>query len=66
MNGQLVLNADASFSEQEYSGSCGDVVRDHVGAFVGASNAKLEHVVDVVSAEAATLLEGLKLVLRLE
>lgn len=63
--GQLVLNVDASFSEEDYSGSCGDVVRDHLGAFVGASTAKLKHAADIVSAEAAALVEGLKLALRL-
>jgi ribonuclease HI len=40
----------------------GAIVRDHRGNFISASTARLEHVADVVSAEAAALLEGLKLV----
>ena len=42
-------------------GACGAVVRDHTGSFVGASMAKLVYVPDVESAEAAGLVEGLKL-----
>ena len=34
---------------------------DSSGIFVGAAMAKLEHVADVVSAEASALVEGLKL-----
>lgn len=59
-NALLVLNVDASFVD-DHLGSCGAIVRDHTGAFIGASTAKLEHVADIVSAEAAALVEGLKL-----
>ena len=59
--GQLVLNVDASFTEGDYAGSCGAVIRDHRGSFMSASTARLEHVADVFTAEAAALLEGLKL-----
>ena len=55
------MNVDAAFVVEDHSGSCGAVIRDHLGAFVGASTAKLEHTVDIVSAEVAALVEGLKL-----
>ena len=42
-------------------GSCGAIVRDHRGNFIAASTSRLEHVADVVYAEAGALLEGLKL-----
>ena len=51
----------ATFSNGDYSGSCGMVVCDHRGKFLAAASAKQEHVVDLVSAEAAALFEGLKL-----
>ena len=60
-SGQLVLNTYASFIEDNYSGSCGAVIQDGAGFFIAASTAKLEHVGDVESAEAAALLEGLTL-----
>ncbi|KAM3242197.1 hypothetical protein ACQJBY_054713 [Aegilops geniculata] len=60
LNGQLVLNTDASFLD-DHTESCGAVIRDHLGYFIAASTAKLDHVADVVTAEAAALLEGLKL-----
>ena len=53
MLGQLILNVDAAFSEEENTGACGAIIRDSSGMFVGAATAKLEHVADVVSAEAA-------------
>lgn len=61
---QLALNVDAAFSEDDYTVACGAVLRDGSGMFVGAATAKLEHVADVLSAEAAALAEGLKLTLR--
>lgn len=61
LENQQILNVDASFCEEDYSGSCGAIVRDHRGNFISASTATLEHVADIVSAEAAALLEGLKL-----
>jgi ribonuclease HI len=61
LSGQQVLNVDASFHVGDHSGGCGAIVRDSRGNFIGASTANLMHVVDVVSAEAAALLEGLKL-----
>ncbi|KAF7103189.1 hypothetical protein CFC21_104207 [Triticum aestivum] len=61
LEGQAVLNVDASFIEGDYAGSCGAVIRDHRGSFMSASTARLEHVADVCTAGAATLLEGLKL-----
>lgn len=61
--GQQVVNVDASFSAGEFSGSCGMIIRDNRGSFISAGTAKLEHVADVVAAEAAALLEGLKLCL---
>jgi ribonuclease HI len=54
-----VLNIDASFAD-DHSGSCGAVLRDSIGNFIGATTSKLLHVADVVSAEAAALLQGLK------
>ncbi|XBI42163.1 hypothetical protein VPH35_126525 [Triticum aestivum] len=59
--GQLVLNVDASFTEGDYAGSCGAVIRDNRGSFMSESTARLEHVADVFTTEAAALLEGLKL-----
>lgn len=61
LSGQQILNVDAAFSEGEFAGSCGAVIRDHRGNFITAATARLEHVADVVSAEAAALAEGLKL-----
>lgn len=54
---------DASFSEDEHTGSCGAIIRDSGGMFVAASTSKLEHVADIVLAESAALVEGLKLAL---
>ena len=50
-----------SFIEDLHGRSCGAIVRDHKGNFIVASTSRLEHVADVVSVEAAALLEGLKL-----
>ena len=61
----LALNVDAAFSENEHTGSCGAIVRDSGGMFVAASTSILEHVVDIVSAESAALVEGLKLALNI-
>lgn len=61
LEGQLILNVDASFSELDYTGASGAVIRDNRGRFIKAATARLYHVPDVVSAEAAALLEGLKL-----
>ncbi|KAI4969584.1 hypothetical protein ZWY2020_000498 [Hordeum vulgare] len=61
LGGQLVLNVDASFTEGDYTGLCGAVIRDHWGSFMSASMTRREHVADAFSAEAAALLEGLKL-----
>ena len=44
LTGQLALNVDASFVEEDYSGSCGAIIRDHRGMFIAASTSKLEHV----------------------
>ena len=55
MLGQLILNVDAAFSEEENTGACGTIIRDSRGMFMGAATAKLEHVADVVAAEAAAL-----------
>ena len=55
----MILNVNASFSEEDHTGSYGVVIRDHL--FIGASTAKLEHSGNIVSAEAATLADGLKL-----
>lgn len=63
--GQTIVNVDASFSDRDFSGSCGAVIRDHAGAFLAAATAKLTHVPAVVSAEAAALYEGLKLATRM-
>jgi hypothetical protein len=54
-------NNDASFTEGDYTCSCRAVIRDHRGIFKKASTARLEHVVDVFTAKAVALLEGLKL-----
>nr|XP_020198839.1 spidroin-1-like [Aegilops tauschii subsp. strangulata] len=51
----------ASGEESDHSGGCGAVVRDNRGGFIAATTANLLHVTDVVSAEAAALREGLKL-----
>lgn len=45
------------FSEADFSGSCGAEVHDHAGFFFAAATAKLEHVPDVMSAEASALCE---------
>ena len=58
---QQIINVDTSFIEDLHTGSCGAIVRDHRGNFIVASTSRLDHVADVISAEAATLLEGLKL-----
>lgn len=63
LSGYLALNVDASFSEDEHTESCGAIIRDSGGMFVAASTSKLEHVADIVSAESAALVEGLKLAL---
>ena len=65
LSGQIALNVDASFSEDDHSGACGAIVRDNHGLFVCVSIARLEHVPDIVSAEAAALMEGLKLSLNI-
>ncbi|XBH97489.1 hypothetical protein VPH35_127150 [Triticum aestivum] len=59
--GQMIINVDVSFSEGDYAGSCGVVIRDHRGNFMSAVTATLEHVADIETAEAAAILEGLKL-----
>ena len=61
MSSQQVLNVDASFHVEDHTGGCGAVVRDSRGKFIGASTAYLMQIPDVVSAEAAALLEGIKL-----
>lgn len=61
MAGQLAINVDAAFSPDDNTGACGAIIRDSGGQFIAAATAKLEHVADVVSAEAAALVEGLKL-----
>ena len=55
-------NVDASFCEEEHSGSCGAIVRDHRGNFIIASTSKLQHVADIITAETAALQEGIKLI----
>ncbi|KAE8788148.1 Pre-mRNA-splicing factor SYF1 [Hordeum vulgare] len=62
MTGQKILNVDAFYSENDFTGACGAVIRNNRGGFIRAATARLDHVPDVVSAEAAALLEGLKLV----
>ena len=59
--GQMIINVDASFSEGDYAGSCGVVIRDHHGNFMSAATVTLEHVAGIETAEAATILQGLKL-----
>ena len=61
LSSQQVLNVDASFHVEDHTGGCGAVVRDTRGKFIGASTAYLMQIPDVVSAEAAALLEGIKL-----
>ncbi|KAI4982641.1 hypothetical protein ZWY2020_023133 [Hordeum vulgare] len=58
---QQLLNVDASFIEGFHLGSYGEIVRDHRGQFIAGSTSQLEHVTNVVSAEAAAVHEGLKL-----
>lgn len=65
LEAQQVLNVDTSFREEDNSGSCRAIIRDHRGNFMAASTSHLEHVSDVVSAEAVSLLEGLKLIQRM-
>ena len=55
------MNVDASFREEDHSGSCGAIIRDHKGSFIAASTSRIDHVADVVSAEAVSLREGVKL-----
>ena len=57
--GCLALNVDASFSVEDGLGACGAVVRDHNGGFIGACTTPMEHVPDVVSAEADAMRQGL-------
>ena len=57
---QQLLNVDASFREEDHSGSCGAIIRDHKGNFI-ASTSRIDHVADVVFAEAVALREGVKL-----
>ena len=59
--GQIVINVDASFREGDYAGSCGVVIRDYRGNFMSAATATLDYVPDVETAEAAAILEGMKL-----
>ncbi|SPT20248.1 unnamed protein product [Triticum aestivum] len=61
LEGQLILNVDVSFSELDYTGASGTIIRDNRGRFIKAAIARLYHVPDVVLAEAVALLEGLKL-----
>ena len=57
----LVLNVDASYLEDDHTGACGAIIKDVGGMFVAVSTAKILHVADIVSAESAVLVEGLKL-----
>lgn len=59
------MNVDASFTEDDHTGSCGAIIRDSRGMFVGASTLGLAHVADIVSGESAALVEGLKLALNI-
>lgn len=61
MQNQLALNVDAAYLEESSTGACGAILRNNRGLFVAASTAKLYHVADVLSAEAAALAESLKL-----
>lgn len=61
MQNQLALNVDAAYLEESSTGACRAILRNNRGLFVAASTAKLYHVADVLSAEAAALAEGLKL-----
>lgn len=65
LSGQAALNVDASFTEDDHTGSCGAIIRDSRGMFVGASTLGLAHVADIVSGESAALVEGLKLALNI-
>lgn len=57
----MALNVDAAFSDEDNTGAGGAIIRDSSGLFVAAATAKFEHITDVESAEAAALVEGLKL-----
>ncbi|XBH81254.1 hypothetical protein VPH35_106843 [Triticum aestivum] len=61
LQNQLALNVDAAFSDDDNMGACDAVIRDSAGMFVCAATAKLDHVPDAFTAEAAALVEGLKL-----
>jgi hypothetical protein len=46
-----LLDVDASFDEDSLRGATGAVIRESKGQFVAASNRKVEHVVDALSAK---------------
>jgi ribonuclease HI len=50
---------DASFDADNLRGTTGAVVGDYKGHFIAASNTKLDHVLDALSAEVQALKQGL-------
>jgi ribonuclease HI len=53
------LNVDASFYADDLCGATGGVIRDSHGSFISARNSKIDHVNDILSAEALALKQGL-------
>jgi ribonuclease HI len=62
LSDHVKVNVDASFDADQLRGTTGAVIRDCKGNFVAACNTKLEFVLDVLSAEAHALKQGLILV----
>ena len=57
----MKANIDASFDEDNLSGTTRDIIKDNRARFVAARNFKLSTMYDVVSVEAMALKDGLLL-----
>jgi hypothetical protein len=55
------LNVDACFDANSGNGSCGAIIRDHRGMFIGASSRTISFVSDAPMAEAMGVRDGLLL-----
>jgi ribonuclease HI len=55
------LNVDVCYDVNSGTGSCGAIIRDHRGMFIGACNRTIPFVSDAPSAEAMGLRDGLLL-----
>ncbi|XP_071680144.1 uncharacterized protein [Lolium perenne] len=61
MEDYVKLNVDACYDVNSGTGSCGAIIRDHRGMFIGACNRTIPFVSDAPSAEAMGLHDGLLL-----